>query len=105
MSCHGVQFSYDLVAAGWAKCKIRVDDASATVTSSYLSDALHDLASAISAALRGHPHPTASFTEEPGEYRWLVNPLPEGKVSLRILSSSKCGAVVQLRFLDKAAMG
>ena len=58
----GVQLSYELVGAGWAKCTIRVDDATATVTASYLSDALDDLASAVSAALRGHPHATASFT-------------------------------------------
>lgn len=48
----GVQFSYDLVGAGWANCAIGVDDASATVTASYLSDALDDLASAVSATLR-----------------------------------------------------
>ena len=81
----GVQLSYDLVGTGWARCTICVDDASATVTASYLSDALDDLASAISATLRGHPHATAAFTEEPGEYRWVFNPLPEGKVSVRIL--------------------
>jgi hypothetical protein len=81
----GVQFSYDLVGAGWATCTIRVNDASATVTASYLSDALDDLAGAVSATLRGHPHAGASFTEEPGEYRWIFEPLPEGKVSVRIL--------------------
>lgn len=81
----GVQLSYDLVGAGWAKCTISVDDATATVTASYLSNALDDLASAISATLRGHPHATASFTEEPGEYRWIFEPLPEGKVTVRIL--------------------
>ena len=81
----GVQLSYELVGAGWAKCTIRVDDATATVTASYLSDALDDLASAVSATLRGHPHATASFTEEPGEYRWVFEPLPEGKVVVRIL--------------------
>jgi len=81
----GVQISYDLVGAGWAKCTIRVDDASATVTASYLSAALDDLASAVSATLRGHPHASASFTEEPGEYRWVFEPLPEGQVSVRIL--------------------
>ena len=81
----GVQLSYELVGAGWAKCTIRVDDATATVTASYLSDALDDLASAVSATLRGHPHATASFTEEPGEYRWIFEPLPEGKVVVRIL--------------------
>ena len=81
----GVQIAYDIVGAGWAKCTIRVDDACATVTASYLSDALDDLASAVAASLRGHPHATASFTEEPGEYRWIFEPVSEGRVSVRIL--------------------
>jgi hypothetical protein len=81
----GVQISYDLVGTGWAECTIRVDDASARVTASYLSDALDDLASAVLAALRGHPHATASFTEEPGEFRWVFEPLPGANVSVRIL--------------------
>lgn len=81
----GVQISYDLVGTGWARCKICVNDACATVTASYLSDALDDLALAILAAMRGHPHATASFTQEPGEYRWVFEPLPEGQVSVRIL--------------------
>ena len=46
---------------------------------------LDDLVSAVSATLRGHPHATASFTDEPGEYRWIFEPLPEGKVCVRIL--------------------
>jgi|SRR5215813_1355025 len=81
----GVQIYYELVGTGWARCKICVDDTCATVTASYLSDALDDLASAIAAALRGHPRATASFTEEPGEYRWIFEPLPDGMVSVRIL--------------------
>ena len=93
----GVQLSYDLVGAGWAKCTIRVDDATATVTASYLSDALDDLASAVSATLRGHPHATASFTEEPGEYRWIFEPLPEGKVVVRILEFRELWGGVQTR--------
>jgi hypothetical protein len=81
----GVQISYELVGTGWAKCTIRVEGACATVTASYLSDALDDLASAVCATLRGHPHATATFTEEPGEYRWVFEPQPEGNVSIRIL--------------------
>ena len=46
---------------------------------------MDDLASAVAASLRGHPHATASFTEEPGEYRWIFEPLSEGRVSVRIL--------------------
>ncbi len=81
----GIEISYNLVGSGWAECTLRVGDAHVTVTASYLSDALDDLASAVAAVLRGHPRPTASFTEEPGEYRWVFEPLPAGQVRVRIL--------------------
>ena len=81
----GVQISYDIVGAGWAKCTIRVDDACATVTASYLSDALDDLASAVAGSLPGASARDGSFTEEPGEYRWIFEPVSERRVSVRIL--------------------
>jgi hypothetical protein len=81
----GVEIRYELTGSGWAECTVRVDSAWVTVTASYLSDALDNLACAIAAALRGHPRPTASFDEEPGEYRWIFEPLPEGQVRVRIL--------------------
>ena len=71
--------------AGWARCTICVDDACATVTAAYLSGAWEDLASAVAPSLRGHPHATAWFTEEPGEYRWIFEPVSEGRVNVRIL--------------------
>jgi hypothetical protein len=64
-------------------------DACATVTASYLSDALDDLASAVAASLQGHPHATASSTEDPGEYRWIFEPVSEGRVGVRILESKE----------------
>src|SRR5216684_621253 len=81
----GVEINYNLVGTGWAECTLRVGEAQVTVTASYLSDALDDLASAIAALLRGYPRPTASFDEEPGEYRWIFEPLPAGQVRIRIL--------------------
>src|SRR5262245_5924463 len=80
-----VEISYQLVGLGWSECTVQVDDAKVTVTASYLSDALADLVSAVSAALRGHPRPTASVEEEPGEFRWIFEPTPDGKVLIRIL--------------------
>ena len=88
----GVEINYKLTGPGWAECTLHVDEAHVTVTASYLSDALDDLASAIAAALRGHPHSTASFEEEPGEFRWTFEPLPEGRVRIRILQfEDLCG--------------
>lgn len=80
-----MELSYELTGPGWATCTLRVGEQVATVTASYLSDALADLASATAAALRGHPRPSASFAEEPGEYRWLLEPRPGGRGRIRIL--------------------
>src|SRR5690242_14123322 len=49
---------------------IEVGEATATLTASYLTDALDDLAGAVVALLRGDEQSTAIFAEEPGEYRW-----------------------------------
>jgi hypothetical protein len=81
----GVTFSYELTGRGWAECTVSIDGNSATVSASFLSDALEDLASATAAALRGHPSPSASFTEEPGEYRWILEPRANGQVRVRVL--------------------
>jgi len=80
-----VTFSYELTGIGWATCTIRVGEQAKTVTASYLSDALADLASAAAAALRGHPRPCASFIDEPGEYRWILGPRSGGRVRIQIL--------------------
>ena len=85
MSAMSVTFSYELTGRGWAECTVRIGERVAKVSASYLSDALADLASATAAALRGHPAACASFAEEPGEYRWMLEPRADGQVRLRVL--------------------
>ena len=80
-----VEISYQLVGTGWSECTVHVGDAHAKASASYSSNALEDLVTAVAAALRGHPRPTASFAEEPGEYRWVFEPTPDGLVTVRIL--------------------
>lgn len=80
----GVALEYELTGSGWAKCTLRIDAAMAE-TASYLGDARGDLVSAVTAALRGHPKAVASFCEEPGEYRWILEACPPGQVRIRIL--------------------
>jgi hypothetical protein len=67
-----VSFAYHLVGSGWAECTIAVDEQHATMTASYLSDAFGDLLGAVIRMVDGQPEATASFAEEPGEYRWRV---------------------------------
>jgi hypothetical protein len=70
---------------GWAECRIRVDAAAATVTASYLSDALGDLCSGVIALLRGEAQARVSFEEEPREYRWLFARSGQDRLRIRIL--------------------
>jgi hypothetical protein len=65
-----MKLRYELTGYGWADCMIEVGEAAATLTASYLTDALDDLAGAVVALLRGDEQSTAIFAEEPGEYRW-----------------------------------
>jgi hypothetical protein len=81
-----VSFSYKLVARGWAECKIAIDETEATMLASYLSDAFGGLLGAVSRCLAGQPEATASFAEEPGEYRWRFFRQEPDRVLIRIIS-------------------
>lgn len=59
-----------------------------TVTASYLSDALRSLISAVCRILNGVSEATASFDEEPGEYRWRIFRIDNDMIRLLILEFS-----------------
>jgi hypothetical protein len=80
-----VSFSYSLVGAGWSKCSAVIGEQCATVTASYLSDALGDLVRAVIRLVEGQPEASASFEEEPGEYRWRFFRKAPDRLSVRIL--------------------
>lgn len=79
-----MKLRYDLSGTGWAYCTIEIGEATATVTASYLSDALDDLAGAVVGLLRGDEQSTANFAEEPGEYRWEFARKGSEGVTIRI---------------------
>lgn len=79
-----MRFSYELVGAGWASAVVSSGEVTATVTASYLDDALGDLLTAVWRILQGDLDATARWTEEPGEYRWRLTP-ESGHVAVRIL--------------------
>jgi hypothetical protein len=93
----GVQISYDIVGAGWAKCTIRVDDACATVTASYLSDALDDLASAVAASLRGIRTRRPRLRKSQGSTAGYSNRSRKGESAFASSSLRRCGAAVRTR--------
>lgn len=82
-----MKLRYDLTGTGWADCTIAIGEATATVTASYLSDALDDLVGAVVALLCGDEQSTASFAEEPGEYRW------------EFARKGPDGVIIRIRFL------
>jgi hypothetical protein len=79
-----VKLRYELQVAGWAECTVEIDEQRATVTASYLSDALGDLCAATVALLRGEPSATATFAEEPGEFRWQFDIQNGDQLRIRI---------------------
>jgi hypothetical protein len=80
-----LRFEYRLTGRGWSVATISCGDATVELTTSYLSDALGDLARAAIALNNGAHHVTVSWAEEPGEYRWLLT-RTDDLVSIRILS-------------------
>lgn len=80
-----VRLRYDLTGAGWAECSLEIGGQSASISASYLSDALDDLARATVAVLSGQPRSEAVFEEEPGEYRWVFDRVGERRLRVRLL--------------------
>lgn len=67
-----LRIKFDLVGQGWASCTTHADAICATITASYLSDALGDLARAVLVLKKSGRAPDAVFAEEPGQYRWTM---------------------------------
>jgi len=80
-----VSFSYNLEGCGWSTCTVAIDDQYVTMTASYLPDAFGDLLGAMIRLLEGEPEATASFAEEPGEYRWRCFRKDKDRLYVRIL--------------------
>jgi hypothetical protein len=64
---------------------IAVAEKHATITASYLSDAFGDLLGAVIRVVEGQPEATASFAEEPGEYRWRFFRKEPDRLLIRVL--------------------
>ncbi len=71
---HDLKIDYRLDGSGWAACDVSAGlgrgVSSISITASYLSDALGQLAAAALMLRMGAPSARVSFDEEPGEYRW-----------------------------------
>jgi hypothetical protein len=67
-----LRLDYRLVGVGWAEAEVSHGLAAATVTASYLADALGDLLRAAGALADGAAEARCAWAEEPGETRWLL---------------------------------
>ena len=84
-------FSYKLSGCGWADASVSSGGSALTMTVSYLSDALGDLARAVISLLSEHAvgKVICSWQDEPGEYRWMM--LREGDaVRVQIVMFDDC---------------
>jgi hypothetical protein len=80
-----IRLRYDLIGPGWAGCVVEMNGQTATVSASYLSDALDELCRATVEVLIGWPRSEAAFQEEPGEYRWLFDRVGEHDLRIRLI--------------------
>ena len=67
------KLNYKLTGHGWATCDIKLGTQRVAITASDLSDALGQLATATTLLRQGAHMASASFDEEPGEYRWIFD--------------------------------
>lgn len=80
-----VNVAYKLTGSGWAECVLEIDGQVAVITASYLSDALSNLLQSAIDLMKEQKDATASFEEEPGEFRWCIRRVNEEHIKLRIL--------------------
>jgi hypothetical protein len=79
-----LSLEYRLTGCGWSECRLVSSRAEVTITASYLTDALGNLAAAALELLNGASSARCSFDEEPGEYRWVLD-AAEGSLLVRVL--------------------
>lgn len=82
--CVAFDFSYEVTGAGWSKALISDGEHRATVTASYLTDALRDLLDAVAAVAEGESESRCLWTEEPGEFRWVFRGA-HGEVEIQVI--------------------
>lgn len=86
-----MRVDYRLFSSGWAACDVEIAGQKTTVTASWISavpgapPALDALLAATAAVARGEARATASFPEEPGEFRWILSRPAPGRLRVRIL--------------------
>lgn len=66
------QLAWELVGSGWATCRVDDGASQTKLVASYLTDALHDLVSGMTALYTSRSVQRFSFESEPQELRWVL---------------------------------
>lgn len=81
--------SYNLVGKGWAICLLSLNGEKFFLNTSFLEDALGNLAKATLRIVKGEKFASASFLEEPDEsiveYRWNISSINKKEILVEIL--------------------
>lgn len=80
-----LRINYKLHGAGWSACTVEAEGQTIELSASYLSDALGNLVIAAYAIASGFQAAAFEITEEPGEYRWVLEARENSVLRLRIL--------------------
>lgn len=67
-----MELRFDLEHVGWAVARVSHGEQEASLTASYLGDALPDLLTAVDDVLAGAGRARASWCEEPGTFTWTL---------------------------------
>lgn len=79
-----VEFVYRLTGTGWSEARLTIGAASTPLTASYLDDALGEVVVAALLLPESESALRISWAEEPGEYRWVLDPSGD-RLSVRVL--------------------
>jgi len=79
------RLEYEVGEAGWATCRVALDEKRVDMIASYLHDSLHQLCDVVASMASGARTGSVSFMDEPGEHQMLFERLDDAKVALRIM--------------------
>jgi hypothetical protein len=80
------RIEFELMGAGWAKCRIAVDEHQVEVIAGDESDALSDLVEAVIAISRGETKADLSFAESStGGFDWSFRRIDKNRVRIKIV--------------------
>lgn len=79
------RLEYEVGEAGWATCRVALDEKRIEMIASYLHDSLHQLCDVVASVAAGARTGLVSFMDEPGEHQMILERIDGADVALRII--------------------